>query len=125
MSTTYYVKASISDDGEFAKCEYFYDYNAQNPVPTPQLGIPQAAGACVIAKAKGSDLVLIGASFKTLGQAPAMNSKNFSAADDAYAVEIPMPTEEVVTKGVVLLFSNPDKVDSLYPSSDPEVTNNF
>jgi hypothetical protein len=34
-----------------------------------------------------------------------------------------MPTGSVVTKGVVLIFANRDKVESLYPSDDPEVVN--
>ncbi|HEY8879414.1 MAG TPA: hypothetical protein VIN03_17725, partial [Roseateles sp.] len=79
--------------------------------------------ACTIQQADGSALVLLAASFKTLGHAPVMTEGNFAPADTDGALDVPMPTASVVTKGVVLLFSNLGAVDGLYASSDPQVVN--
>lgn len=124
MSTnTYYVKASISASGLYADCSYFYDAAGKEPVPSGTLSIPQAAGVCELAQADGSALTLLGASYKTLGSPPVMTPSNFSPADEQGVVEISMPTSKVVTKGVILMFSNPGSVNELYASSDPEVIN--
>lgn len=122
-TSTYFVQASISDDGLHADCSYFYDKEATQPVEGSSLSIPFGTDACSIQQADGSALVLLGASFKTLGHAPVMTDSNFSAADGEASLDVPMPTGEVVTKGVVLLFSNPGTVEGLYASADPEVTN--
>lgn len=122
-TTTYFVQASISDDGLYAVCSYFYDKAATQPVEGSSLNIPFGAEACSIQQADGSELALLGASFKTLGHAPVMTDGNFSAADAQSSLDVPMPTGNVVTKGVVLLFSNPGAVNGLYASADPEVTN--
>jgi len=124
MTTTYYVKASISADGNFADCSYFYDQAATRPLTGSTLQIPLGDTSCQIAPADGSELVLMACSYKTFGQSPAMNAKNFSPSDDEDTVDIPMPASQTVTKGVVLLFSNTGAVDCIYPSTDPEVINN-
>ncbi len=123
MTTTYYVKSSVSSNGLFADCSYFYDQAGTKPVPEGPLSIPMAAGGCEFAKTDGSELVLLGATYKTLGSPPFMTDSNFSAADELGIVTVNMPTARVVTKGVILLFSNPGVVDSLYASTDPEVIN--
>lgn len=123
MTTTYYVQARISDDGLYADCSYFYDKAATRPVDGSSLSIPLGDEVCAIEQADGSALVLLGASFKTLGHAPIMREANFAATDGTSSLGVPMPAEQVVTKGVVLLFSNPGAVEGLYASSDPEVTN--
>lgn len=124
MSTsTYFVQARISDDGLYADCSYFYDKAATEPVEGSTLNIPMDAGACTIQQADGSALVLLAASFKTLGHAPVMKESNFAPADADGSLDVSMPTASVVTKGVVLLFSNPGAVEGLYASSDPEITN--
>ncbi len=122
-SNTYFIKASVDPSGLFAVCSYFYDKAGQQPVPAGPLSIAQEAGGCQFGQAQGSDLVLLGASFKTLGGHPTMSDSNFCPADAAGMLTISMPTAKVVTKGVVLLFSNPGLVNSLYASSDPEVIN--
>lgn len=123
MTTTYYVQARISDDGLYAECGYFYDKAGTQPVEGTTLNINLGEEFCAIEEADGSALVLLGASFKTLGHAPVMREANFAATDGTSSLGIPMPAGQVVTKGVVLLFSNPGAVESLYASSDPEVTN--
>jgi len=123
MTTTYYVQASISKDGLFADCSYFYDKAATQPVEGSTLSVPFGDEVCVFEQADGSELVLLGASFKTLGAAPVMRGTNFAATDGTSSLGVPMPPDEEVTKGVVLLFSNPGRVDSLYASADPEITN--
>jgi len=124
MSTDiYYVQAQQDASGLFAACSYFLDKAATQPVSGTKLRIPTKAGACLIAQADNSALVLLGTVYKTLGLPPSLNNSNYTPADDEGTVSIPMPTREVVTKGLVLLFSDPVKVTALYPSSDPEVTN--
>lgn len=123
MSTTYYVKASISADGLFADCSYYYDSAAQQPVEGSLLKIPSGQTACNVAPAQGSELLLVGASFKTLGHTPNLTDHNFCAADADRVVAVPFPSDKTVTKGVVLLFSNNGSVEALYASSDPEMTN--
>lgn len=122
MATTYYVRARISDDGFFADCSYFYDQAGTDPVEGSVLSIPPGDRSCSIAQADGSDLVLLGASYKTLGHAPVMSDSNFAAADAQKELAVPMPSAPV-TKGVVLLFSNSGSVEALYASADPEITN--
>lgn len=120
MTTTYYVKAQ--PDGQFAACSYFSDPQCTVPVAPNALVIPPTAPVCEIVEAEGSELALLGASYKTLGHAAVMTDHNFSAAASG-AVSVAMPTTKTVTKGVVLIFSTRDTVSTLYPSSDPEVTN--
>lgn len=123
MTTTYYIKSSISPSGLYADCSYFYDQAGEQPVPAGPLSIPQSAGVCTLGPVDGSELVLLGASYKTLGSPPVMTESNFSPADEQGLVTVNMPTSKVVTKGVVLLFSNPGAVSELYASSDPELVN--
>ena len=119
---TYYVQAKTDAAGIFATCRYFSDFAATQPVETP-LRVPTDAASCLIGQAEGSDLVLIGSVFKTLGQAPALNISNYNSANDDGQVTISMPTTSTVTKGVVLLFSDPVTVTMIYPSKDPQITN--
>lgn len=120
MTTTYYVKAV--PNGAFASCSYFADPGGLQPVAADALVVPPTATACLIAEAKSSELELLGASYKTLGHAAVMTDHNFCAAVDG-TVSVSMPTDHVVSKGVVLIFSDPGTVTALYPSSDPVVTN--
>lgn len=119
---TFYVKAKIDATGNYADASYFKDPACTQPASQP-LRISKTAGVCRFVQVSDSDLVLVGTVFKTLGQAPALNSQNFAAANDEYTVAVPMPTATVVTKGVVLMFSSPGSVESLYPTTDPEVKN--
>ena len=120
MTTTYYVQAQ--PNGLFAACSYFADPQCTQPVASNALVIPSTASACEIAEAEGSELTLMGASYKTLGHAPVMTDHNFSAAASG-VVSVVMPTTKTVTKGVVLIFSTRGTVSTLYASSDPEVSN--
>ena len=86
------------------------------------LQVSASANACPIAQAATSSLVLIGAVFKTIGHAPVLSDQNFTPASDGM-VEITMPTDRAATKGVVLMFSDAGRVEAIYPSRDPEVTN--
>jgi hypothetical protein len=123
MTTTYYVKASVSADGNYADCTYSRYPDGTGPVTGSQLKIAKGETSCLIAPADGTDLVLMACSYKTFGHEPAMSVNNFCPSDANDTVEIPMPADQTVTKGVVLLFSKPDAVECIYPSSDPEVIN--
>lgn len=120
MTTTYYVQAQPA--GAFASCRYFADPACTQPVDPKDLHVDLGEDCCGIAEAASSELALLGASYKTLGHAPVMTDHNFSPAVEG-VVSVPMPTQAVVTKGVVLIFSARDNVSTLYPSSDPEVGN--
>ncbi|WP_431264683.1 hypothetical protein ACQ859_03935 [Roseateles chitinivorans] len=123
MTYSVYVEGNISEDGNFADCKYFRDREATQPIDGSEIHIPTDAGGCIFGQADTTTLLLIGATFKTIGSAPGMNASNFSPASDENEVTIVMPTTSVITKGVVLLFSTPGSVQNLYPSSDPQVLN--
>lgn len=123
MSYNVYVEASISTDGNFADCKYFKDREATQPIEGSEIHIPTTSGACTFGQADTTELLLIGATFKTIGSTPGMNASNFCPANDENEVAVTMPTDTVITKGVVLLFSTPGSVENLYPSSDPQVMN--
>lgn len=124
MSYSIYVAADVAPDGNFAACKYYSDPDGQpeHEIPGSQLHIPINAGVCIFAPAETTSLLLIGATFKTIGSAPGMNSSNFAPADDENVVAFTMPAT-TITKGVVLLFSTPGTVENLYPSTDPQVLN--
>lgn len=119
---TFYVKAQVDPSGNYADASYFKDAACTQPASQP-LRVSQSAGVCNFVQAAGSPLTLVGSVFKTLGQPTGLNQQNFSTANDEYVVAVPMPTATIVTKGVVLMFSSPGVVDSLYPTTDPEVKN--
>lgn len=119
MTTTYYVKAQAS--GQFAACSYYTDPACEDPVEGTLLRVPPGSSSCAIAEGNGSELALLGATYKTIGHAPVMTDHNFCAATDG-SVSVTLPTS-TVTKGVVLIFSDRGSVSTLYPSSDPEITN--
>ncbi|SEK79868.1 hypothetical protein SAMN05216359_103124 [Roseateles sp. YR242] len=123
MSATFYVSATVGPDGNFANCSYYSDKDGNFPLPGSAFSIPKDSGACVFEETTNSPLALIGATFSNLGGTPVMNSGNFCPANASKAIEFTMPTAYVSTKGVVLLFSNRDVVDNIYPSSDPQITN--
>ncbi|MFO1227169.1 hypothetical protein [Roseateles sp.] len=119
--TTYYVKASVATNGVMASCSYFTNPKCTDPATLP-LSVSISQGYCDFIQGDGSDLVLLGATYKTLGHAPVMTDGNFAAATNG-TVTVVMPKGTEVTKGVVLIFSDPGKVETLYPSSDPTVVN--
>jgi len=121
----FYVQGRIDPSGEFAQCSYFYDKAATQPYGGASFRIPTNAGAGVLAQADNSELVLVGAVYKTVGLPPALNNNNYCAANDEATITVPMPVNEVVTKGVVLLFADRVAVQALYPSSDPQITNEY
>nr|WP_295082707.1 hypothetical protein [uncultured Roseateles sp.] len=122
MTNTYYVKAELDNlTGRFARCWYFEDAEGTVPAKLP-LSIGKSAGGCTFALIQTTDLVLISATYKTLGADPVQSANNFSPAVNNQ-LTVPMPTKDTVIKGVVLLFSNAGKVESLYPSADPQVEN--
>ncbi|WP_431259692.1 hypothetical protein ACQ86G_05695 [Roseateles chitinivorans] len=123
MSYSVFVEAKVSTDGNFADCKYFKDYEGTEEIPGSDIHIPIDAGQCTFSQAESTELLLIGATFKTIGSAPGMNASNFSPADDENNVSFTMPTTASIIKGVVLLFSTPGVVENLYPSSDPQVLN--
>lgn len=126
MSFTVYVAAKISADGNFADCKYYQDQAGTHEIPGSTIHIATNAGECVFAPCELTELMLIGATFKTIGSPSSMNSSNFTPADDENVLSFTMPTSGApITKGVVLLFSTPGTVENLYPSSDPQVVNDL
>lgn len=125
QTNIFYVQGKIDPSGDFAACSYFYDKAATQPYPGATFRIPTNSGACLLTQADGSELVLVGAVYKTLGLPPALNNNNYCTSNDEGTVSVPMPVTEVVTKGVVLLFADPGKVQALYPSSDPQIINEY
>ncbi|TDP72684.1 hypothetical protein [Roseateles toxinivorans] len=122
MPNTYYVQAQVdTPTGQIAVANYYIDKKCSQPATLP-LSVALSAGACTIIQATDSTLTLVGAVFKTIGGVPVLTSNNFYPASQG-SVSISMPTDDMVTKGVVLLFSDPLQVSALYPTSDPQITN--
>ena len=121
---TYYVTAVKDPTGTYAVCSYSTDPSGRPIVDPEELVTGNTAGSCVIAQAPGSTLVLVGTVFKTIGGDPVLGPGNYAPADDNEQVTITMPTDgSTVTKAVILMFADFDTVTTLYPSSDPQVTN--
>lgn len=123
MTSEFFVRATPSADGNFAECSYFDDKAATIPHRSSTFNVLKNSGECTFTEADGSALTLIGATFSTLGGTPGMNSSNFSPADANHSVQVTMPTSYICTKGVVLLFSNQEVIENIYPSSDPQIIN--
>lgn len=123
MPSIFFVRATPSADGNFAECTYYKDKQGVNPLEGSSFSIPKNAGECIFSEADNSQLKLMGATYSTLGGTPTMNSSNFCPADVTGSIHFSMPTSFVSTKGVVLLFSNPDVVENIYPSNDPQIAN--
>ena len=123
IPTTIYVEAQISEDGNFAACKYFKNQDGTDEYPTSDISIWSGSNECIFAQADTTQLMLIGATFKTIGSPAGMNASNFAPADDENTIRFSMPLTQTITKGVVLLFSNSGIVENLYPSTDPQVTN--
>jgi len=122
MTDTYYVKAQLDNlTGRFVHCQYFLDPAGTKPAKVP-LAVSKTAGACNLVLIQTTDLVLVSSTYKTLGHAPVLLPSNFTPAVDN-KLAIPMPTDQVVTKGAVLMFANSGQVESLYPSADPQIIN--
>jgi hypothetical protein len=130
---TFYVKASTPAVGEsMAVADYYTDPACTQQVHSP-LSSSRSTGASVFVQAESSELVLMGAVFKTIGNPPVMTAKNFEPATPSadnpalFQVRIPMPKAsdppEFATKGVVLMFSKPGTVSDIYPTADPQVLN--
>jgi hypothetical protein len=130
---TFYIKASVLLGSQpMATTSYYTDAACTQQVHSP-LTSSHSTGVCVFVQAASSELVLMGAAFKTMGHPPVMTANNFEPAKVAgvdptlVQVSIPMPVSkdpsQSITKGVVLLFSDPGKVTSIYPSSDPQIAN--
>jgi len=124
-TNTYYVKASIDAAQQFAVCQYFKNADGTDPVPAGQaLTISRTAPSCTLSLIQSPELLLIGVVYKTLGNEPVLTAGNFQPASNENTVEVKMPTDKIVTKGVVLMFSNSGgAVECLYPSDDPEIKN--
>ncbi|MEJ5999786.1 hypothetical protein [Paucibacter soli] len=119
--TDYYVQASVEPGASFANCSYTTDYAGKVPAPSP-LTVPQGQGYCTITLGQQSNVQLVGAVFKTVSNPTCLDANNFTPAS-GQTVFVVMPTSAPVTKGVVLLFANAGVVTTLYPSSDPQITN--
>ncbi|MCH7342532.1 hypothetical protein LZ017_03955 [Pelomonas sp. CA6] len=122
MSNTFYVTALVSADGTHAACE-FYDNPQGTGEPLQQpLKIKKSAGSALFAliQSQSPDLVLVGA-IADRADTPEIDPAFTPATYNQVAVA--MPTDKVVTKGVLLTFSTMGAVTELYSSTDPQVLN--
>ncbi|MBV8380848.1 MAG: hypothetical protein JO369_08830 [Paucibacter sp.] len=120
----YYVTAVKDPTGTYAVCSYSTDPSGRPIVDPEELSTGNTAGSCLIAQAPGSTLALMGTVFKTIGDDPVLDANNYAAANDNNQVTITMPTDgSTVTKAVILMFADFETVTTIYPSSDPQVTN--
>jgi hypothetical protein len=130
MATPFYIQVAPDPSGNYALCNYFRDYACTQPVESP-LRIPLHAGAVsfvlvpYLASAnpnpkKPNNLMLVGAIADRVDTA-AIDPTFIPAV--ANAVTAPVPVDQVVVQGVVLVFSSQGPRTQLYASCDPQVEN--
>ncbi|MFG6414791.1 hypothetical protein ACG02S_12865 [Roseateles sp. DC23W] len=118
----FYVKAvPDKDDPQRAKCTFFTDFDCKYKVKPP-LSIPQSAGEAVFVHApSAANWLLVGAVADRVDTTivdPSFLPATFNQ------VSIPMPRTEVITQGVLLIFSSQGTTTQLFSSADPVIRNN-
>lgn len=118
----FYVKAvPDEDDPQRAKCTFFTDYDCKHKVKPP-LSIPIAAGEAVfVGVPTAANWLLVGAVADRVDTTiidPSFLPATFNQ------VAVPMPRTEIITQGVLLIFSSQGTTTQLYSSADPVIKNN-
>jgi hypothetical protein len=117
----FYVKAvPDKEDPQRAKCTFFTDYDCKNRVKPP-LSIPVAAGEAIFVQVPTvANWLLVGAVADRVDTTvidPSFLPATFNQ------VSVPMPHTQVITQGVLLIFSSQGTTTQLYSSADPTVVN--
>lgn len=117
----FYVKAvPDKDDPQRAKCTFYTDFDCKNKVKPP-LSIPITAGEVIfVGVPTAANWLLVGAVADRVDTTiidPSFLPATFNQ------VSVPMPRTEIVTQGVLLIFSSQGTTTQLYSSADPTVKN--
>ena len=117
----FYVKAvPDKEDPQRAKCTFFTDYDCKNKVKPP-LSIPLAAGEAIFVQVPTvANWLLVGAVADRVDTTvidPSFLPATFNQ------VAVPMPRTQVITQGVLLIFSSQGTTTQLYSSADPVIKN--
>lgn len=121
-SNIFYVKAvPAKKDPLRAQCSFYTDYACTQPAPLP-LTIPLETGEAIFVQVTTPDnWLLVG------GVADRVDT---SVVDPSFLpatfnqLVVPMPTDRVITQGVLLIFSSQGTTTQLYSSGDPIIKNN-
>ena len=118
----FYVKAvPDKEDPQRAKCTFFTDYDCKTKVKPP-LSIPLTAGEAIFVQVPTTaNWLLVGAVADRVDTTvidPSFLPATFNQ------VAVPMPLTEVITQGVLLIFSSQGTTTQLYSSADPVIKNN-
>ena len=117
----FYVKAMPDPiDPQRARCTFFTDYACTQKASLP-LSVPLTAGEAIFVQvAAPNNWLLVG------GVADRCDT---SVIDPTFLpstfnqLVVPMPTDRVISQGVLLIFSSQGATTQLYSSSDPVVKN--
>jgi hypothetical protein len=130
MANFFYVQVAPDPTDKYALCNYFSDFACTQPVASP-LKVPKAAGAAsfvlvpYLAEAnpnpnQSNDLILVGAIADRV-DTPAIDPTLIPATTNTVTVQLPV--NQVITQGVLLVFSSQGTSTTLYATSDPQVEN--
>ena len=121
-TNVFYVQATQDPlDPKRAVCAFFTDFECRNPAKRP-LSIPQDAGEVIFVHVPTLDHWLLVGAVADRVDTTIVDPSFLPATFNQVAVE--MPTEEIITQGILLIFSSQGTETCLYSSADPVVHNN-
>jgi hypothetical protein len=121
-TNVFYVKAEKDPaDPKRVSCTFFKDFDCRKRAGRP-LRIPRDAGEVIFVHVPTlENLLLVGALADRVDTTivdPSYQAAVFNQ------VSVPMPTEEPITQGILLIYSSQGNRTQLYSSADPIVENN-
>lgn len=122
LTNIFYVQAGPDKkDPQRARCSFFTDYECTQRV-LPPMTIPLNAGEVVFVQVPTPDNWLLVGGVADRVDTTVIDPSFLPAAFNQ--VSVPMPTNQVITQGVLLIFSSQGQQTQLYSSADPTVKNN-
>jgi hypothetical protein len=120
-TNVFYVQATKDPlDPARAVCAFFTDFDCRKPAKRP-LTIPKGASEVIFVHVPTPDhWLLVGAVADRVDTAivdPSFLPATFNQ------ISVAMPTEQVITQGILLIFSSQGTTTQLYSSADPVVQN--
>ncbi len=121
-TNVFYVQATKDPlDEKRAICTFFTDFDCRWPAKKP-LSIPKGAGEVIFVHVPTPDHWLLVGAVADRVDTPIVDPSFLPATFNQ--VSVAMPTEEVITQGILLIFSSQGATTQLYSSADPTVQNN-
>lgn len=120
-TNVFYVQAALDPlDPKRAICTFFTDFDCRKPAKRP-LSIPKGAGEVIFVHVPTPDRWLLVGAVADRVDTTIIDPSFLPATYNQ--VSIPMPTDDIITQGVLLIFSSQGTTTQLYSSADPTVQN--